>query len=73
MFLSFFFKATHLLSAFAASNNHGEFCEKAKRGSGCFERNNETFAAVEIDHKTEKSVRQRNYTYIIVLLVVEFK
>lgn len=33
----------------------------------------ETFAAVEREITTEKSVRQRNYTYIIVLLVVEFK
>ena len=46
---------------------------KSETRLGCFERNEETFAAVEREITTEKSVRQRNYTYIIVLLVVEFK
>ena len=52
---------------------NGEFCEKRNEAVVVLKGTEETFAAVEREITTEKSVRQRNYTYIIVLLVVEFK
>jgi hypothetical protein len=70
VFLSFFFQATHY---FCTSSNITESFVKSETRLVVLKGTEETFAAVEREITTEKSVRQRNYTYIIVLLVVEFK
>lgn len=69
----FFFQATHYWALLHIIEYNGEFCEKRNEAVVVLKGTEETFAAVEREITTEKSVRQRNYTYIIVLLVVEFK
>jgi hypothetical protein len=68
----FFFKQ-HITERFCTSSNITESFVKSETRLVVLKGTEETFAAVEREITTEKSVRQRNYTYIIVLLVVEFK